>query len=268
MKKVLLAALTAALFLGFGAGGSYAQSKSTLNKILERGTLRMGVTLDWNPMSFRDVQNNKIVGFDIDWSTELAKDMGVEIEFVKTEWKTLLAGVVSGKFDISNSASLTPQRAKSVGFSAPYYELGTVPLALLKNHARLSTWEAMDKPDVTVASTLGTVQELQAKEYFPNAKQRVVEAPALSYQEVIAGRADLHITSNVEAVTLNQKFPNLKALPVKGRSNRPLGALLPQQDQIWINYVNHWIQAKMAKGFFRELEAKWLEPEKEGAMMK
>jgi len=264
MKKLIPAVVAAGLAIGSSV--AQADSGSRLHQILESGKLRMGVTLDWNPMSFRNPENNEMVGFDIDWGTQLAKDMGVEIEFVKTEWKTLLAGIVSDKYDISNSASLTPSRAKSVGFTDHYYELGTVPLALTKNHSKYPTWESINNPEVTVASTMGTVQEQQAKQYFPNAQHRVIEAPARDYQEVLVGRADVHITSNVEAVTLNQKFPELMALPVTGRTNRPLGALLPQNDQIWINFVNHWIKAKKVAGFFDSLEAKWLVPEMEGLM--
>ena len=93
MKKLMLAVVAAGLAIGSSV--AQAGSGSRLYQILESGKLRMGVTLDWNPMSFRNPENNEMIGFDIDWGTQLAKDMGVEIEFVKTEWKTLLAGIVS-----------------------------------------------------------------------------------------------------------------------------------------------------------------------------
>ena len=55
---------------------------------------------------------------------------------------------------------------------------------------------------MTVAATLGTTQEKQVKQFFPNATHKIVEAPARDFQEVLAGRADAHITSNVEAYKL------------------------------------------------------------------
>ena len=60
-------------------------------------------------------------------------------------------------------------------------------------------WADLDQPDVTVAATLGTVQEKYVKRFFPNAQYKIVEAPARDFQEVLAGRADAHITSNVVA---------------------------------------------------------------------
>ena len=43
------------------------------------------------------------------------------------------------------------------------------------------------------------------------------------------------------------------------RSMRPGAFLLPQDDQIWINYVNHWVDLKHTEGFFEALSAKWLQ---------
>ena len=96
------------------------------------------------------------------------------------------------------------------------------------------------------------------KIFFPDAKKKIVEAPARDYQEVLAGRADANITSNVEAATLVKKFPQLAVVPVKEpRARTPVAMLLPQADQIWINYVNHWITLKQERGFFERVAKKW-----------
>ena len=77
--------------------------------------------------------------------------------------------------------------------------------------------------------------------------------------QVLAGRADASMTSNLEAANLVKKYKQLQRVPVQeGRSPTPLAMLLPQNDQVWINYVNHWIDLKRERGFFKELEAKWL----------
>ena len=49
--------------------------------------------------------------------TELAKDMGVTLKLVPTEWKTLVSGITSNKYDLSTSASLSAKRALATGFS-------------------------------------------------------------------------------------------------------------------------------------------------------
>ncbi|NCF49502.1 MAG: transporter substrate-binding domain-containing protein [Bacteroidetes bacterium] len=235
-----------------------AFAADTLQTILSEGVLKVGTTGDWNPMTMKDPATNSYTGYDIDVMGELAKDLGVELEFVPTDWKTLVSGVVSGKYHLTGSASISPARAKAAGYSNSYFSLATVPLTLKKNADKFSDWADLDKPDVTVAATLGTTQEKQVKQFFPNAKYKIVEAPARDFQEVLAGRADAHITSNVEAYKLVAKYPQMMVVPVSApKAPTPIAMLLPQGDQVWINYVNTWIKLKTERGFFDDLGSKW-----------
>lgn len=240
------------------AGGANAQ-ESRLHQILKTGELRVGTTGDWNPMSMRDPANNSYRGFDIDVMTELAKDLGVELKFVPTDWKSIVNGIVADKYDLTTSASITPQRIATVGFSGTYFQVGTVPLTLRKNVGRINNWDAINQPDVKVAVTLGTSQEQQVKRFFPEADIKAIEAPARDYQEVLAGRADVSVTSNLEAATLMQTYPEITIVPVDGpRAPADLAFMVEQTDVVWLNYLNHWIQIKENNGFFDEAIQKWM----------
>lgn len=235
-----------------------AAAQSALQEILSSGTLKVGTTGDWNPMTMRDPATNSYTGYDIDVMTELAKDLGVEVEFVPTDWKTLVSGVTAGKYHITGSASISPARAKAAGYSNSYFSLATVPLILGRNAERFQDWDDLNQPDVTVAATLGTTQEKQVKAFFPNAQHQIVEAPARDFQEVLAGRADAHITSNVEANKLVEQYSQMMIVPVnEPRAPTPIAMLMPQADQVWINYVNTWIRLKTEQGFFDTLGQKW-----------
>ena len=87
MKRLFKAAAVAAVSLALAGA---AQAQSALNQILSDGVLKVGTTGDWNPMTVRDPATNSYKGFDIDIMTELATDLGVEVEFVPTDWKTCL----------------------------------------------------------------------------------------------------------------------------------------------------------------------------------
>ncbi|MEM6762139.1 MAG: transporter substrate-binding domain-containing protein [Pseudomonadota bacterium] len=236
----------------------HAQAQSALQEILSSGTLKVGTTGDWNPMTMRDPATNSYRGYDIDVMTELAKDLGVEVEFVPTDWKTLVSGVTAGTYHITGSASVSPARAKAAGYSDSYFSLATVPLILAEDADRFKDWSDLDSADVVVAATLGTTQEKQVKDFFPNAEHKIVEAPARDFQEVLAGRADAHITSNVEASKLVERYPQMMIVPVEQpKARTPIAMLLPQGDQVWINYINTWVTLKKESGFFDELGAKW-----------
>ncbi len=236
-----------------------AMAESRLQQILVNGELRVGTTGDWNPMTMIDPTSKERKGFDIDIATALAADMGVKVVFVPTTWKTLVNGVVAAKYDMTSSASLSPKRALVAGYSLSYFAVEDVPLMLNKNKGKYNSWEDLNNPNVTVAVTLGTVQEKRAEVLFTKSKIIKVSAPARDYQEVLAGRADISMTSNLEAAKLVEQYPQMMVVPVQGGKNpTPLAVLLPQADQVWINYVNHWIVLKTERGFFDQLEAKWL----------
>ncbi|WP_413285897.1 transporter substrate-binding domain-containing protein [Vibrio sp. MA40-2] len=231
---------------------------SRLQSILSSGVLRVGTTGDWNPMTVKDPTTNSYKGFDIDVTTELAKDLGVEVEYVAADWKTLVNGITADKYDMTGSASLNMSRAKVAGYSQPYFYLAFVPVVQKKSLDKFTDWQDIDKPDVKVAATLGTVQEKMVKDFFPNAEHIVIEAPARDFQELLARRADVSVTSNVEAATLVERFKQLAIVPVEqARKPTPISMLLPQNDQVWINYINHWIELKKTQGYFEETAAKW-----------
>jgi cyclohexadienyl dehydratase len=250
MKKIIL--ITLLLLLPFSA-----HADSNLNKILSSGELKVGTTGDWDPMTMKDPATNKYVGFDIDVMRELAKDMGVKVTFVPTEWKTIVSGITSGRYDISTSVTKTPKRAEVAGFTDTYYKYGTVPVVLKKNLKKYPTWKSLNDKKVTIATTLGTSQEEKAKEFFPKSKLQSVEAPARDFQEVLAGRADGNITSSTEANKLVIKYPQLAIVPDGEKNPAFLAMMVGKNDKIWNDYVNDWIKIKKTSGFFESLLTKY-----------
>ena len=246
MKKIILVVLLALLPFSLNA-------ESKLNQILSSGELKVGTTGDWDPMTMKDPATNKYKGFDIDVMNELAKDMGVKVTFIPTEWKTIVSGITSGRYDISTSVTKTAKRALVAGFTNSYYKYGTVPLVLKENLNKFSTWDSLNNENVTIATTLGTSQEAKAKEFFPKSKLKSVEAPARDFQEVLSGRADGHITSSTEANKLIITYPQLAIVPDGGKDPAVLAMMVDQNDQVWMNYVNQWIEIKKASGFFDDL---------------
>lgn len=246
----------AALVIGFGLATS-ASAQSALHQILDAGVLKVGTTGDWNPMSVRDPATNSYKGFDIDVMSELAKDLGVEVEFVPTDWKTLVNGVVAGKYHITGSASISPSRMKVAGFSNSYLSVQIMPFTSQGNPAGLNGTASINTAGVKVATTLGTTFEGLVRKWYPNADIKVVEAPARGFQEVLSGRADVFITSNIEGAILAKKFGIERVPGVAMPTSTPIATILPQDDQVWINYVNNWIILKTSKGFFETTKAKW-----------
>jgi cyclohexadienyl dehydratase len=255
----ILITITAACTNGSGGEVENEVKRSTLQTILERGTIKVGTTGDFNPMSFKDPATGDYAGHDIEMIKQLAADMGVEVEWVATDWKNLVSGIAAGKYDITTGASYSMGRAKTAGYTLPVVDVGTVPLTLKKNNGKYSTWENLNKPEVSVAVTLGTIFQEQAVSLFPDAEIVSVESPARDFQEVLAGRTDVSITSTFEASQLIKKYPELMIIPVQNpKFSNGIGILAPQNDQVFINYLNIWITMKTKSGYLQQLEEKWL----------
>ncbi|MEM9199838.1 MAG: transporter substrate-binding domain-containing protein [Pseudomonadota bacterium] len=248
---------TFGLAMAIAVSAVAAQAQSALNEILDSGVLKVGTTGDWNPMTLRDPATNSYKGYDIDVMTELATDLGVELEFVPADWKTLVNGIVAGKYHMTGSASISPSRMKVAGFSESYISVEIYPFTTADKAGDFDGWESANKEGVIIATTLGTTFEANARKWFPNAEIKVVEAPLRVYQEVLAGRADVFITSNIEGATLAEKHGVVRLPNATPRAPAAIAMILPQGDQVWINYVNNWVKVKTLNGFFAATAEKW-----------
>ena len=256
MKKLLAAVATAgALAL---TGSAIAADQSILHEILDSGTLKVGTTGDFNPMSFKDPATKEYRGHQIDAARQLAKDMGVKVEFVPTDWKTLINGVVAGKYHVvMTGTSMTASRAKAAGYTIPWGRTGYLPLTSKENAGKFKTWDDLNKPDVTIGYNLGTSFADFVKLRLPNAKVKEVESPARDWQELLAGRVDVTISSTLEAGKLSQTHDKL-VIPFQTVANSlPLSFIAPQSDYVWLGFLNTWMRIKHEAGFFKSLNEKW-----------
>ncbi|MEO8293462.1 MAG: transporter substrate-binding domain-containing protein, partial [Actinomycetota bacterium] len=93
-----------------------------LAKICQSGTLRVATDPQYPPASSLDEATGQWEGFDVDTATELAKRLGVEIEWATPGWDVITAGRWNDRWDISvGSMTITPERAQVLDFTEPYY---------------------------------------------------------------------------------------------------------------------------------------------------
>ena len=255
--KTTLLALAGAASLLIGSN-ALAQNSSILNTVLDNGVLKVGTTGDFNPMSFKDPATNEYMGHQIDAAKQLAADMGVELEIVPTDWKTLINGVVAGKYHIvMTGTSMTVGRAKAAGYTIPWGRTGYLPLTRKDMAGKFKTWDDLNQPDVTIGYNLGTSFADFVKNNLPNAKVREVESPARDWQELLAGRVDVTISSILEAGKLSSTHEDL-VIPFQAVANSlPLSFIVPQNDSVWLNFVNSWMQIKHEGGYFNTLNETW-----------
>lgn len=123
MKRTVSVILAALMVFALAACAASNDSGSgdALARIKSRGTLTVATEGDWSPWTYHDTATDELVGFDVELAKELAKELGVTVEFKETDWDSILSGVDAGRFDIAcNGVGWTEERAEKYHFSTPY----------------------------------------------------------------------------------------------------------------------------------------------------
>ena len=233
-----------------------------LEDIAARGTIRIGTTGDYIPMSYRNPQTGAYEGIDAELSQLIAESLGVKIEYVPTSWPTLTADTLAGKFDIALCGiSRNYARAKTMAMSDAYGEgvFGKTILCRKSDAKKYQSLADIDKPEVRVMINPGGTNEKFAHANLKKAKLIVHQENADIPRQVAEGNADIMITETVEAaryIELNDKLaaPLMKA-PFTRHS---CGILMQKGDQEFLNYINFVLAELKMDGTLATLEKKYL----------
>ncbi len=231
-----------------------------LDGILAAGTLRVGLTGDYKPFSYRDPQTGTFTGIDVDMAEALAKTMGVELEIVPTAWAKLMPDLLANKFDLAmGGITINLPRAKTAYFSNPVMTAGKTPIALCANKDKFQTVEQIDRPGVTVIVNPGGTNESFDRATFHTAKIELFPDNATIFDELAHGHGDLMITDGVETRLQQKLHPELCAIhPDEPFTRSELGYMLPRDMPLKL-YLDEFLRESDRTGEHAKIVAKWLD---------
>ncbi len=207
-------------------------------------------------ISFRNPKTGEIEGIDADLSKELAKELGAQLEIVESSFGTFIADLQANKCEIGMfgvGASL--KRAQAVEFSKPY--LITNVYAVTRKGGPVKTWADVDKKGVKAAVSLGSYIEPFMKSYLKNAEVVSVAPPNTREGELVARRVDVIMTDFPTAVKVTDEFDWAQTIePDEKLAVTPYAYVVPQGDQIWLNYVNLFIDTIKLDGRLKKYAEK------------
>ena len=162
LKKLLgltLGAMMTISLVGCSSGNEGEGTVEKLQQIKDAGVLVVGTSADYAPYEFHKQIDgeDKIVGFDITMAEEIAKDLGVKVEYKDMDFDGLLGALEAEKVDIVLSG-MTPdeERKKSVDFSELFYEDSNVCIVKKGKEDSIKSEDDLKKLKVGVQS--GTTQ--------------------------------------------------------------------------------------------------------------
>ena len=175
-----------------GASSAAGSAADQLAAIQASGKLIVALEGAWQPWSYHD-ESDTLVGYDVEVSRAIAEKLGVEPEYVESDWDSLFAGLDAGRFDmVCNGVEVTDERALTYDFTTPYGYIHTA-LAVRKDNDEVKTFEDL-KGKTTANSLASTYMEL-AESY--GATVQGIDTLEETIQLLTAGRIDATLNADV-----------------------------------------------------------------------
>jgi len=220
--------------------------------------LTVALTGKYPPFSFYD-QDGELAGFDVDVSQGVARELGMELKIIATDWDGILAGLLSGKFDaIIGSMAITAEREKQVDFSRPYYVSGAQLFVNAENDAKIGSIN--DLAGRRVGAVLGETFEHYLTEKYPEIETVTYKSTIDVYQDMLNGRLDGFVTDRLVGgyQIKSAEMPFRPAGPLLYREQ--MGIPMAPGHPVLLARINQALKSLENSGFMADLHRKWFGP--------
>jgi polar amino acid transport system substrate-binding protein len=244
----LAACLALATFVLTGA----ARAESTLDTVIKRGTLIVGISLGTPPFGITngDMEPD---GYDVGVAKLLARDLGVKLQIQDIVGSARVPSITAGKVDIViSSFSITQERAKVIAFTNPVFIDQQVMLAP-KDKALGSIADMKGK---RIGVTRSSTNDIAATKLAPPGTtiQRF-DDDASTNQAMLAGQIDGMVTSGGGAKAISVRTPSLETKFVV--SQAPMAIGLKRDDGEWLHWLNTALFMDWTNRDIPTLQEKW-----------
>jgi polar amino acid transport system substrate-binding protein len=234
-------------------------TEDALARVQDRGTLIVGTAPFYAPFESTNEQTKEIEGFDVDLMTEIASRMGVEVEFMPSEWQGLLGGLEKGDFDVIVSAMTEKEAAEgNVEFSQVYYDLPDVIIVASGNPKGIDA--KGDLAGMVVGVQTGSGAEMLAEELDPEVgftELRKYELTQDAMNDLKAGRIDAVIAGHAFAIEQSKVDPSFEVSDQPLETSGLVGVFKNGSGSL-VDEFDTQLEAIKADGTYDALVKKWL----------
>ena len=237
-----------------GASSAAGSAADQLAAIQASGKLIVALEGAWQPWSYHD-ESDTLVGYDVEVSRAIAEKLGVEPEYVESDWDSLFAGLDAGRYDmVCNGVEVTEERAKTYAFTTPYGYIHTA-LAVRKDNEDIHSFEDL-KGKTTANSLASTYMEL-AESY--GATVQGIDTLEETIQLLTAGRIDATLNADVSFYDYLNVHPDadFKLVAQTAEASHVAIPVLKSEDTAYLDALNTAIEELRADGTLKTLSEKY-----------
>jgi polar amino acid transport system substrate-binding protein len=219
-------------------------------------TVTIATDATWPPMEMVDA-SKKVVGFDIDYLTAVAKEAGFSPVFKNTAWDGIFAGLAAGRYDmIASSVTITEERKKQYDFSDPYINVGQILVAPKADAVK----GLADLKGKRAGAQIGTTGAMEIKK-TDGVELKTYDEIGLAFEDMAAGRIAGVVCDEPTAAHYALQRKEYKAkFKIVGEpfTQESYGFVVKKGNQELAELLNKGIKAVKAKGIDEQLRKKWL----------
>ncbi len=244
LSSILFFALTI-LFIGCGE-----KNKINIEKVPEKKVFHVGTNAEYAPFEY--LENDKIVGFDIELLEKIAQKVGFELKWNNISFDGLIPALQSEKIDIVIAAmTVTEDRKKAINFSNPYQES---PATFLTTVDSLFT-DIKDAQGKKYGVQLGTTQEIIANS-IENSEVIPYNSASLAVLDLKSKKIDCVLVDKSVAEKFVKANPEIKIIGSLNGDSKAI-AFRKTFDKSIIESINKAIEDLIKDGTMAELEKKY-----------
>lgn len=240
-------AATMLILVGIASGAAAKDIKS----------VTVATDATWPPMEMVS-PDKKIVGFDIDFMSAVAKEAGFTATYKNTAWDGIFAGLAAGRYDvIASSVTITDERKKQYDFSDPYINIGQI-LVVPKTAKGVTTLAQLKGKKV--GAQIGTTGAFEIKK-VQGVELKTYDEVGLAFEDMAAGRIFGVVCDEPTAAhfALQKKEYKEKFMIVgKSFTQEAYGFVVQKGNKDLVALLNKGIKAVKAKKIDEQLRKKWL----------
>jgi len=260
LRRILSVALLAATFGMAFHGQATAQNAPVLDRVLQSGELRVGMSGNQPPFNVMS-RGGSLIGIEVDLATMLAAAIGVELNIVTKPFGQLLPALQGGEVDIVMSGmAITAERSREFAFVGPTMFSGKSILTKSQTLAAVTEAGEINRANIRLAALEGSTSQLFVEEYLPETQLTAVSDYDQAIEMLRSDQVDALVADMPICLLSMLRYPNEDlATLTQPFTIEPIGIAISAGDPQFLNLLENYVEALEGAGLLELLRKKWLE---------